>query len=220
MSHRFFSKFLLAGLFVAGLMAQPAFAQGSPQSKFLSALRKEDSGEVAKLLAEGGSTMVLATDNGSGESALHITINNRSAQWTRYMLRNGADVNAADKKKITPLMLAVQLGFSEGVEILLDGGAKIDEQNKFGETALILAVHNTNLGMVRQLLKGGANPDKYDYSGQSARTIADRDPRAASIAAMIKNGVANEPEKPEQGKLNFSMFGKEEEEKPAEGDKP
>lgn len=219
MYKRFFSKFLVAALFALGLMAQPALAQGSPQSKFLTAVRKEDGGEVAKFLAEGGSTMVLATDNSTGESALHITIGNRNVQWTSYMLRNGADVNAADKKKITPLMLAVQLGFSEGVEILLGGGAKIDEQNKFGETALILAVHNTNLAMVRQLLKGGANPDKYDYSGQSARTIADRDPRATSIAALIKNGVASEPEKPAQGKLDFSMFGKEEEKK-SEGDKP
>ncbi len=216
MTQHFFSKFMLAGLLALGLMTQPAMAQmgGSPQSKFLKAVREGNGGDAGRLMEEGGSTMVNTQDDNTGETALHITVTKRSAVWTRYMLQNGADPNLADKKKTTPLMLATQLAFVEGVEALLNNKAKVDAQNKFGETALILAVHQLDAGLVRQLLKAGANPDKYDYSGQSARTYAERDPRARSIADIIKNGVTDEPEKPKQGKLDFSGFDMEEEPKP------
>lgn len=202
---------LLAGALVLCMLAQPAQAQKSDQSQFLAAVRDGKGAEAERLMIEGGSSMVNTQDDSTGETVLHITVAKRSATWVRYMLQNGADPNIDNKKKITPLMLATQLGFADGVEALLNYKAKVDAQNSFGETALILAVHQHDTALVRQLVKGGANPDKADYSGQSARTYAERDPRAKSIIEIFKNGVDAEPEKPKTGKLDFSGFKDEDE---------
>jgi ankyrin repeat protein len=73
---------------------------------------------------------------------------------------------------MTPLQLASNLGWVEGVEILAEKGASTDLANSAGETPLISAVHRRDLALIRVLLEAGADPDRSDNSGRSARDYA------------------------------------------------
>jgi hypothetical protein len=62
------------------------------------------------------------------------------------LLQKGANPNLADRKGVTPLMLATQLGFIEGAERLIKSKARSMRTNRSGETALIRAVQLRNPG--------------------------------------------------------------------------
>lgn len=172
----------------------PAHAQFSESYKFLEAVRKKDGQKVTDALNEPGSQIVNTRDVSTGESGLHIVTARRDLTWMQFLVARGANVNARDARGTTPLVLACNLGFIEGVEFLLTSGAKVDEPNNTGETPLITAVHRRDLAMVRALLKAGANPDRPDNSGRSARdyaTLEGKDsPVAGELANTAKGGAA------------------------------
>jgi ankyrin repeat protein len=160
---------LLAG---AVLMASPAHAQFSAGFKFLEAVRKKDGNKVEEAINEPGSTIVNTRDATTGQTALHIVTQRRDLTWMSYLIGKGANVDARDANGVTPLQLAVRLGFFDGVQLLVASHARLNETNDTGETPLISAVHRRDAGMMRILLKAGADPDRRDNSGRSARDYA------------------------------------------------
>ena len=173
---------LLAG---AVLVASPAQAQFSAGWKFLEAVRKKDGNAVEEQLSEPGSTIVNTRDVTTGETALHIVTKRRDTTWMSFLIGKGANVNARDSQGVTPLQLATNLGFVEGIELLVDGHARVDEPNDAGETPLISAVHRRDIGMMRILLKAGADPDRKDNSGRSARDYAMLDGHSGPLVGEI-----------------------------------
>jgi uncharacterized protein len=122
-------------------------------------------------------------------------------------LQKGANPNLADKQGTTPLMLATQLNFIDGIDWLVKKNAQVDQTNRAGETALILAVQLRNSEAVRALLRAGANPDRRDSrAGYSAREYAKQDGRAGAIVSIIDNhGKTDAAKKPAD--LDFSGIG-------------
>ncbi|OYU34643.1 ankyrin repeat domain-containing protein [Novosphingobium sp. PASSN1] len=177
-------------------MAVPAHAQFSESYKFLEAVRKKDGQKVTDALNEPGTQIVNTRDVSTGESGLHIVTARRDLTWMQFLIGHGANVNVRDAKGTTPLVLAANLSFLEGVDFLITSGAKVDEPNNTGETPLIAAVHRRDLGMVRVLLKAGANPDRPDNSGRSARDYAMLEgkdsPVATELANAAKGGAAGQ----------------------------
>ena len=160
----------LAALLALGA---PAAAQNfSDGYKFLEAVDEKDITEVEKLLGKPGSTLINSRDITSGRTGLHIAAARRDIVWLVFLANKGANPNIADNRGVTPLMLASQLGFFEGVDALIKAGARVDEANEAGETPLITAVHRRDTQMMRVLLEAGANPDRSDNSGRSAREYA------------------------------------------------
>lgn len=154
------------------LLAAPAQAQMSAGYKFLEAVRKKDGAKVEEAINEPGSTLINSRDVTSGQTALHIVTERRDVTWMRYLIGKGANVNLRDSRGVTPLVLASNLGFREGVELLVESKARVDEANDAGETPLISSVHRRDTTMMRVLLKAGADPDRADNSGRSARDYA------------------------------------------------
>ena len=191
----------------SGVIAPPAQAQFSDSYNFLKAVRERKGEEAEKFLSEPGTVIVNTRDSTSGETALHIVITRRDSTWLGYLLQKGANPNLADKKGTTPLMLATQLNYVEGIDLLVKKKAQVDQTNRSGETALILAVQLRNAEAVRTLLKAGANPDKKDSrAGYSARDYAKQDGRATAIVAILENnGKTDATKKPAD--LDFSGIG-------------
>jgi ankyrin repeat protein len=187
-----------------GVVAPPAMAQFSDSYNFLKAVKDRKGDEAEKFLAEPGTVIINTRDGTTGETALHLVIQRRDSTWLSYLLQKGANPNLADKKGTTPLMLATQLGYVDGIDWLTRKKAQVDQANRAGETALILAVQLRNSEAVRALLKAGANPDKTDSrAGYSARDYAKQDGRASDIAAIIENhGKATVDKAPAE--LDFS----------------
>jgi ankyrin repeat protein len=165
--------------------------------KFLKAVRDKDGDTASKMLEQPGTTVVNARDISNGESGLHIAVARRDLTWLNFLLAKGANPNLADNKGVTPLMLATQMGFTEGVKALADRGARIDVANDAGETPLISAVHRRDVALMRILLKAGADPGHTDNSGRSARDYARLDgpgsPLLAEIERNAKNGAGSTP---------------------------
>lgn len=178
-----------------GLIASPAFAQGitSKGDEFLAALRESNGSKALQLAEDSGFTLINhRADDGS--TALHIVIRNRNPDWIGFLLTNGADKDAGDKKGDTPLILAARSGYGEAVAGLLMSRAQVDKTNRLGETALIVAVQQRHAAIVSTLLKLGANPDKRDHAaGFSARDYAGRDSRTKDMLKLIETVKSRVP---------------------------
>jgi ankyrin repeat protein len=172
------------GLAMAAPLAAQTYSDGY---KFLQAVEKQDVTKVNELLAEPGTTVVNSRDLSSGRSALHITVARRDKVWLSFLLGKGANPNIQDNNRITPLMLASQNGFVDGIELLISRGAEVDRSNETGETPLILAVHRRDAAMIRVLLAAGADPERTDNSGRSARDYAQLDRSSTVLAEFTRH---------------------------------
>lgn len=170
-------------------LAVPAQAQFSDGYKFLEAVKKRDGTKVNDMLAEPGTTIVNTRDVVSGESALHVVTARRDLTWMAFLIGKGANINARDRNGVTPLVVASNLGFIEGVELLIERKALVDVPNSAGETPLISAVHRRNIPMMRLLLKAGADPDRADNSGRTARDYAAADGKTSPLLAEIETNA-------------------------------
>ena len=186
------SASLLIALAPAGaalVMPAPAMAQFSDSYKFLDAVRKKDGEVVNDMLSKPSTQIVNTRDITTGDTALHIVTARRDLLWMQFIVGKGGNVNARNAKGETPLEIAAELGFSEGVDFLISAGARVDETNNTGSTPLIDAVSRRDLAVVRSLLKAGANPDRPDNSGRSARDYASLDGKSSPILNEIENSA-------------------------------
>lgn len=172
----------------------PAHAQFSDSYQFLDAVKKRDGDKATKFLDVPASQIVNTKDVTTGRTALYIVIDRRDSLWLDFLIQRHANVNVADVRGTTPLMEAVNVGWTDGVTALLQAGARVDETDNTGGTPLITAVHRRDLAMVRTLLSSGANPDRPDNSGRSARDYVELDgpsnPAYDAIVAIKKGSVA------------------------------
>jgi ankyrin repeat protein len=190
----------------AMLAASPAQAQFSAGWKFLEAVRKKDGNAVEQALNEPGSTIVNTRDVTTGQSALHIVTQRRDLTWMSYLIAKGANVNARDANGVTPLQLASNLGFLDGIQLLVESCARVDDPNDAGETPLISAVHRRDIGMMRVLLKAGADPDRKDNSGRSARDYATLEGRGGPMLSEIETNSKPRSQRPGGGAVYGPSF--------------
>lgn len=174
---------------LALMLAAPAAAQFSDTYYFFKHVRERKAFEAVKIITEAGSAVVNFRDSESGDTALVMVTRGRDLGWVNLLVSKGADVNGKARDGNPPLIVAANLGWSDGVQRLLALGANINAQNSSGETALIKAVHARDLQTVRVLVDAGANADKSDsVTGKSARDYSLDDRRYAAIAKAIKDG--------------------------------
>jgi ankyrin repeat protein len=177
-----------AALTMAFLSPAVSQAQFSESFNFLKAVKDRDGTKVTDIITKPGSGAIVidTRDPATGEAALHLVTKGRDIVWLNFLLAKGANPNIRDGNGNTPLLIASQIAWSEGVSLLLERGATPDQANNGGETPLIRAVQNRDMSTVRLLLASGANPSKHDTgAGMSARDYAVRDPRASLILKVL-----------------------------------
>lgn len=180
----------------AAMMPGAATAQFSEAYNFIKAVRDRDGNKATEIVSKPGSIIINTRDDKTGESALHIVTKGRDLGWMNFLLSRNAKTDQRDNQGNTPLIVAAQLGFIEGAQLLIKNKASIDLANASGETPLIRAVQLRNGPMVQLLMTAGANPAKADtIAGMSARDYAERDQRAASILKIITNAKPVKPAK-------------------------
>ena len=114
MSLPFFRNLVRMAVFSFAALGSAAFAQagmGSDGYQFLEAVRDRDGAKVNEVVKDPSSTTILnARDKTSGETAMHIVAARRDTTWIRFLAKNGADPDLADREGVTPLMIAARLG--------------------------------------------------------------------------------------------------------------
>lgn len=184
-------------------VAVPAGAQMQSDSyKFLKAVRDQNVLQAKELFDKPGSTVINSRDYSTGETALHVVIKRRDLGWINFLANAGANLETRDQEGRTPLILAAQLGFVDGVRVLLTRGADVNGTNSRGESALIYAVQARDATTVRVLIDGGADPDQQDrFTGNSARDYAKADSRSANLLKIMENA------KPKKKSGSTVIFG-------------
>lgn len=109
---------------------------------------------------------------GAADSSLLDAVKRRDPKSVETLIRQKADVNAAQPDGGTALAWAVHLGDRTMAEMLLAAGAKADVANEYGETPLALACLNGDAVLVDKLLKAGASAKSARWNGETALMIA------------------------------------------------
>jgi ankyrin repeat protein len=112
--------------------------------------------EIVLALVEAGANV--NAENSNGESVLFLASSGSDTRIVGLLIDQGADVNARDNYKQTPLMEAARAGGSiDMIELLLKHGAEINARSAGNTTALIWAAHSRNEDAGIYLINHGAD---------------------------------------------------------------
>jgi uncharacterized protein len=101
------------------------------------------------------------------------------------LLKQGADVNAAQPDGGTALHWAAQWNDLATAEQLIAAAAQVNAANAYGVRPLALACLNGNFEMAALLLKAGADPNAAQNSGETALMTAARSGNARLVEALL-----------------------------------
>lgn len=90
----------------------------------------------------------------------------------KYLISKGANVNACDQFKWTPLHHASHAGQQDIVELLVESGAEIDAAAINGATPLMRAIESCRPGCVEYLIKAGAKVQIQNKQEKNAMDTA------------------------------------------------
>lgn len=126
---------------------------------------------------------------GAGLSAADVAAN-RDMEGLRTLLRQHADVNAAQPDGTTALHWAAHWNDSEAVNLLLKAGANAKAVNRYGATPLSEAVVSGNGAMIEALLKAGASPETATgEAGETVLMTAARDGNVGAVKILLDHGA-------------------------------
>jgi len=130
----------------------------------VAAVRVQSADAVAKLLASD-SDAAKARD-AAGSTLLHHAAAFGSIDTMKLLLDAGADVNAANRRRSTPLHWSLQ--DEAKVRLLLSRGAAINAKQVEGRTPLYIAASmGQGASLVKLLLENGANPALATANGMT-----------------------------------------------------
>lgn len=140
-------------------------------------------GWVAALLPAAG--LQAAADASLADSAMK-----QDREAVRSLLKQKADVNAAQPDGTTALDWAVREDDLETAELLIRAGANVKAANRFGATPLSLACTNGNAAIVEQLLKAGEDPNAVvSVTGDTALMLAARTGKPDAVKVLLDHGA-------------------------------
>ncbi len=114
----------------------------------------------------------------------YSAIRNNDLARLQVLVRDGADVNARDKRGETPLMYAATVGSLDAMKLLIAKGADVNAQTTTsGATALIWSA--TDLAKVKLLVEHGANVNTATERGRTALLIAAMSDNSADIIRFL-----------------------------------
>jgi endonuclease YncB( thermonuclease family) len=110
------------------------------------------------------------------------------------LISQGADVNAADAEKLTPLHVAAFGGHVEVIRLLLAARADIGARDVYGFTPLHAAAREGHLAAVQALVEGGADVNAKDADNFSPVQVASFMQRQDVMDYLYAHGATREEE--------------------------
>jgi uncharacterized protein len=108
----------------------------------------------------------------------------------RTLLKQGADVNAAQGDGMTALHWAARGGDAETAQMLIFAGANIRATTRLGGyTPLLLASQLGHAAVIEVLVKAGGDPKSAAASGATALMLASATGRVDAVKALLAHGA-------------------------------
>jgi ankyrin repeat protein len=127
---------------------------------------------------------------GPGDAPVADAAMSGDIEKVRALIKQGADVNAAQGDGTTALHWAAENGHLEMTSVLLFAGARLEAATRNGAyTPLHLASEAGHAAVIEALLRAGADADAKAGSGASALHFAARSGSVDAIRALIVGGA-------------------------------
>jgi ankyrin repeat protein len=133
--------------------------------------------------------LVVGAAAGAERPPLVDAAKNADREALRTLLKQGANVNAAEADGTTALHWASYRDDVESADLLIRAGAKVNAANDLGATALWTASLNGSVAMVRRLLEAGANPNAALLLGETPVMVAARSGHPGVIEQLLARGA-------------------------------
>ena len=114
----------------------------------------------------------------------------RDTDAVRALLKNGADVNAAQGDGMTALHWASRNGDAELTQMLLFAGANVKATTRLGGyTPLMMAAAQGHAAVIATLLSGGADATAANALGTTPLMLAAASGNAQAVTTLVENGA-------------------------------
>jgi ankyrin repeat protein len=129
----------------------------------------------------------------SQTTPLHQAVLTGDRVAARQLIRSGADVNAANRYGVTPLLVAAQRGHAECIDLLLKNGASVttaEAKLPDGQTLLMHAARTGNIASMKSLIAAGSNINARETrTGTTAAIWAATSNRADAVRLLAEAGA-------------------------------
>jgi ankyrin repeat protein len=178
----------------------PRRASGSSsinkKSALMNAVLQKNHKTVEQLLDSG-----VGADGGMEPGILIKAVLNRDAESIRLLLLFGADPNAMDHDKFTPLYSATKVSFADGAKMLIKHGADPNLcAGPEGESSLALAIGENNLELVKLYLSYGGDASLIMENGNTALIKAINKTVSSKVVELMLNYETDPNSKNREGK--------------------
>merc|ERR1719472_596718 len=133
---------------------------------------QEGHASIVKILVKAKAKVDLQVD---GVTPLFITCQEGQKGHTsicKKLLRDARiKVDDTTKEGTTPLLIAIQIGNLDEVELLLKAGANIELADRAGHTPLLTAATYGDLEVIEVRIQNGVDLQKKDHEGRTAHVI-------------------------------------------------
>ncbi len=155
-------------------------------ARFIAAVRSNDSAAVKRLLAE--SPDLVKGADAAGSTPLHHAAGFGNLAMMKLLLDKGADANAANRRKSTPLFWAIP--DEAKLRLLIDRGASVNARTVDGLTPVYLASSmESGAPILAWLLEKGANPETRTLAGRTPLMAGSRDANLEVMRLLIRSKV-------------------------------
>ncbi|VUC37223.1 unnamed protein product [Clonostachys rosea] len=103
--------------------------------------------------------------NAQGDAPMHLAAEVRNIGPIQDLVRNNADINARNRRWLSPLHLRITAGLQ--IKFLVASGANIEAKTPSGQTPLHLAANCDHIDAAIVLIDSGANISAADYDGKT-----------------------------------------------------
>jgi ankyrin repeat protein len=196
-------------ILVVGLPSGAAAAPGGPIKVAIHARSDEaggdqappaDAEEIKKIIQSGDLPRLqelakkvpslLRFRDSQGRTLLHGAAAYGQVEMARWLIDQGADVNARTVDMATPLMHAALSGKGEMARLLIARGADLEARNAYQRTALILVGRERgDVGMAKILLDAGADVNAAGRGEETALSLAAWRGFAGLVDFLLESGA-------------------------------
>ena len=119
-----------------------------------------------------------------------MAVGHNEKELVEVLIDQGADINARNRDKESPIHIAVQKQNKEIVSILLESGADINAEDYMRRTPLLFAVKNKDIDIINFLIENGACIDPREDSTHEEIPLhqAVVDNEKSIVEMLLKNG--------------------------------